>query len=286
MRREQTFQEVSEEMSPVEPEESPTGDSAAEDMYLPNRPQPANADGTARPAGGLWPSGREWPSEWTADYLVELGVRRRDAAERVLAMVRSASKENNPWMPWFLRERIQLDLVEMEKSRREQLPNDRVYVAWRDLLAGLPVLAEWLSAPEALELHRLVARKQPFRKGATLKSGSAVGKLAGTVKSLPGNAAGGARLLYVKRSYGSAARPLVAAMRQRVEEAAVNADVYLYTEDLPGPYNTLVELLDRLPMVDSAQIWGKSRQHFYPLSQVFTGIFRFQPPPVAQEQAA
>ena len=236
----------------------------------PRRVQSAKAAKASNRKVREWPTEREWPAEWSADHLVASRVRDRDTAERVLFVVLGAQRQGNRWVPWFLTERFRIDYAELTKPEVGRLPFDLMGVAWRDLLAGLPVLREWLRCPEATQLRDLVREWQPFTLGVPRSSRN-------PLRMLKLAADDARRLADARRGYASASRSAVSAIRRAAELMAYETAIGVDSNDRGGPHAALAELLRRLPMVDRPGLRGLIPKRRPALSQVFINIFRFEP---------
>jgi len=97
---------------------------------------------------------REWPINWTLDSLSDLPGFHRSAWEGNLVIIEIAQKQGNVFLPWYYRR-----LVEVAREFGD-VPS-RVY-PWQFAIAGLPILAEWLTVPECMELATLIEERKPW----------------------------------------------------------------------------------------------------------------------------
>ena len=214
----------------------------------------------------VWPTDREWPETWTREWLIETAKWHPEAAERTFRAVQEAQRQGNRWLPWYFRSAVELAMAEAVKDKEVQVPHDPNGRAWRDLLAGLPVLETWLGgskgAPEVAELRQLVLDCAPYIP---------VWGRFKPVQHIVGNITRGAQ----RREYAGAARPHVQALRRRVDGLALESHLLLPL-DAAGPFRALSAIVERLPMVDL----GPWRYDGRPTSlwQLFARVFSFDPP--------
>lgn len=208
----------------------------------------------------------DWPDDWTPQTLLDAGFD-ADRATQVFLV----AQQGTPWVRRFLKRRIDINIAELGKPSEARLPNDSTGKQWRDALAGLPVLAEWLGCPEAAKLADLIRDRQPFTVGLEPTPADS-----GVVDRFIRRPARNARrvrqdtnrLVSARKGFGSAARSHVNAIKQRVGEIAYESALGLDANDRL-PYAALTALIDRLAMVDntwrpdgSADLWRTFLQIF------------------------
>lgn len=101
------------------------------------------------------PRERLWPADWTVDSLSDLPGFKRDAWEGNLGLIEVAQSQENMYIPWYFRRMV-------ETARRYQVDNPNTN-PWLYAIAAAPVLAEWLSTPEFVDLGLLIERVKPWQ---------------------------------------------------------------------------------------------------------------------------
>jgi len=214
-----------------------------------------------------WPPNRRWPDHWTADYLVDEGIRDRQTAERVLLIVEGMKRDRAKWAEWFMVERFKLDIEQLDIEPLKRMPLGRTSVAWRDLSAGLLVLADWLQLSHPLELlEQIKTRPYPLGDTTGLLKTLKAGAVAVTTDSI--------RITKTRRDYSRSAKPVISSLRHQIQELYWRSAVDIDIDDAPGPEAALNDFLERLPLVDKPKGRHRKRQ----LSSVFIEIFQHEPP--------
>lgn len=115
-----------------------------------------------REGGVLEAPERQWPAAWTIDSLSDLPGFKLAAWEGNMGLIEIAERRGNEYVPWFFRRLV-------ETGRHYQTAPAKA-TPWLYAIAGLPVLAEWLTVPECESLAQVIAKHEPWNGGLTHRS--------------------------------------------------------------------------------------------------------------------
>ena len=79
------------------------------------------------------------------------------AWEGNLVIIEVAERQHNTYIPWYFRRMVEIT--------REYGGGSSKITPWQFAIAGLPVLAEWLSVPECTDLANLIRETEPWQGG-------------------------------------------------------------------------------------------------------------------------
>lgn len=217
-----------------------------------------------------WPSDRLWDGIWSVETIESATGVSLDRARRISAAGQRAHSRGDRWLEWFLRRWI-------ERSDDADVPEH-----WVTLLAGLPVLAEWLSEPACTEIHQLILQYRPYLVEAKLDEANRLINAYPTPSEQQNRSRDSVVGEYrrVRQGFASASRNHVKTLREHIESISYSGLI-----DLPDggdiPYSALAQIVASLPLIEIdriEEILGRKGDSRAELWQMFAQVFVHKSP--------
>lgn len=220
-------------------------------------------------ANDEWPSDRLWDGVWSVEAVESITGVSLDRARRISAAGHRAHRRGDRWLEWFLRRWI-------ERSDDADVPEH-----WVTLLAGLPVLAEWLTEPACVDIHQLILQYRPYLVEMELaEANRLINAVNPSEQQMRSRETIVVEYQRVRQGFASASRNHVKTLREHIESIS-----YAGLIELPDggdiPYSALAQIAANLPFLETDPLEAAlgsgldSRVDFW---QSFAQVFIHQSP--------
>ncbi len=184
-----------------------------------------------------WPPSRLWPQDWDGTEVARKTSWEPRLADRIARGAGASPAHGRRWLTWYFRL-----WVETLESREAPEP-------WAALLAGLPVLAEWLQEPACTRLAEVIRQHTPWRIEQKVNDADERADVSRIPPPTEADRDARDRAINAfraaRRRFVVAARPHIAAIRRRVDSLSLEVLLNMPGGGQSGPYVALAEILDR-----------------------------------------
>ncbi len=190
-----------------------------------------------------WQTERYWDDALSVETIAEITGVSLDRARRISAAGQLAHRRGDRWLEWFLRRWI-------ERSDDVGAPEH-----WVMLLAGLPVLAEWLTEPACMEIHQRILQYRPYLVEMELDEANRLINQSPNPSEQQNRSLDSVVGKYrkVRQGFASASRIHVSTFREHIESLS-----YAGLIELPDggniPYSALAKIAACLPLIETDPI--------------------------------